>query len=44
MKHEKDGIYVFEKQDPTLSDGVVNNWADIKTHWLSNRFGLQRQC
>ena len=33
-------IYVFEKQDPTLPYrwSRFNNWADIKSHWLSNRF------
>jgi len=41
IAYEKDGsIYVFEKQDPTLPYrwSRFNNWADIKTHWLSNRF------
>ena len=33
-------IYVFEKQDPTLPYrwSRFNNWADIKAHWLGNRF------
>ena len=41
IAYEKDGsIYVFEKQDPTLPYrwSRFNNWADIKSHWLSNRF------
>lgn len=41
IAYEKDGsVYVFEKQDPTLPYrwSRFNTWADIKTHWLSNRF------
>ena len=41
IAYEKDGsIYVFEKQDPTLPYrwSRFNNWADIKAHWLGNRF------
>ena len=41
IAYEKNSsIYVFEKQDPTLPYrwNRFNNWADIKTHWLSNRF------
>jgi len=41
IAYEKDGsVYVFEKQDPTLPYrwSRFNTWADVKTHWLSNRF------
>lgn len=41
IAYEKDGsVYVFEKQDSTLPYrwSRFNTWADIKTHWLSNRF------
>ena len=41
IAYEKDGsIYIFEKQDPTLPYrwSRFNNWVDIKTHWLGNRF------
>ena len=41
IAYEKDGsVYVFEKQDPTLPYrwSRFNTWADIKTHWLANRF------
>ena len=43
IAYEKDGsIYVFEKQDPTLPYrwSRFNNWADIKAHWLGNRFKI----
>ena len=43
IAYEKDGsVYVFEKQDPTLPYrwSRFNTWADIKTHWLSNRFKI----
>lgn len=43
IAYEKEGkVYVFEKQDPTLPYrwSRFNSWADIKTHWLSNRFEI----
>ena len=41
IAYEKDGyVYVFEKQDPTLPYrwSRFDSWADLKLHWLSNRF------
>lgn len=46
IAYEKDGsVYVFEKQDPTLPYrwSRFNTWADVKIHWLSNRFKVFKE-
>lgn len=46
IAYEKDGsVYVFEKLDPTLPYrwSRFNTWADVKTHWLSNRFKVFKE-